>query len=309
MSATPSNQENLILNALLDRLYSALSRGPAINCFPGNSRQRMDLSLLEKLDGCPASQILKELLGPEEQVRLRPSIPTLPPKEEADETDEDKALRKDAADKKRVLKRISTIASEADTYLKDTGAYVLYVGYPLLSLPTQASSGGRTPSRILAPLAFIPVELKVATGSRPSVQLRCSEAGADRVVPNMALKIWVEKQIGIPFPDLFEDEEGSDPFREIRELTEHVCQAMGIQQAPSLENWPVTAVSDLKNLPAEPSILCSAVLGLFQLRNQNTIADMEELKTREELPQHHPPTAKSESFPRNKRDGRLWERR
>jgi hypothetical protein len=37
------------LTSMLERLYSALSNGPTLNCRPGNSRQRLELCELKEL--------------------------------------------------------------------------------------------------------------------------------------------------------------------------------------------------------------------------------------------------------------------
>ena len=42
--------------------------------------------------------------------------------------------------------------------------------------------------------------------------------GTDRVIPNTALLAWLEQQTGKPARDLFNDEQGEDPWRELRDL-------------------------------------------------------------------------------------------
>jgi len=270
-----------VLDALIERLYAALARGPAINCYPGNSRQRVDLDALSRLDASfDGSAILQALLGSEAKFQGRLTIPALPPKPPAG-IEEDPAttqLRRTTEERTRLLRKLAALASDADTYFKDTGSYILYIGYPLLSIPSSGGRHGRGPSRILAPLTFIPVGLKVTTGARSSVLLECAEEGADRVIANSALKTWVERSLELPFPDLFEDEEGEDPAREIRELSAHVTQALGLTGAKGLEGWPTERVPELKQLPDSPTLLHSAVLGLYHLRNQSTIRDMEALR-------------------------------
>src|SRR5690606_31396896 len=131
----------------LERLYSALARGPAINCHPGNSRQRVDLERLALLEeGTTASSILTPVLGSEGRIRLSSQIEKLPPRPKSDETPEDADLRRrrTAQDERtRLLKKLAVIAGDADTFLRDTGSYVLYIGYPLLSLPDAGGTVAR----------------------------------------------------------------------------------------------------------------------------------------------------------------------
>src|SRR4051812_195389 len=55
---------NKFLEKMLQRLYAALSSGPALNCRPHQSRQRVDLAGLAKLaEGVTAEGIVKELLS------------------------------------------------------------------------------------------------------------------------------------------------------------------------------------------------------------------------------------------------------
>ncbi|MBX3730714.1 MAG: DUF4011 domain-containing protein, partial [Candidatus Sumerlaeia bacterium] len=284
--AADSRTANRIVEALLDRLYATLARGPAINCAPHHSRQRIDLTELERLGEATAGSLLAELLGPEGKCRVRPEMAKLPPKPASadDEPPEVRTQRRANEQRQQLLRKLSTIASDADSYRRDTGAHVLYVGYPILSLPEAPAGKLRATSRILAPLAFVPVELRVSTGTRPFVELLCSESGADRVVPNVALKAWLEHQLGRRFPELFDDEEGEDPLREIAELTREVCRLLEMPEAPPLTGWPVTRMPLSADLPDAPTVLTGVVLGMYPLRNQATIQDMEALHASEEFP-------------------------
>ena len=63
-------------------------------------------------------------------------------------------------------KKLRTIGEDARLYEQDTGAQVLFVGFPLLQLPPR--KGG---ARVLAPIAFIPVSLSSRAGARTTVEL------------------------------------------------------------------------------------------------------------------------------------------
>lgn len=276
--------QNRVLDALLERLYAALARGPALNAHPGNSRQRVDLVAIEKIGGL-ASTVLADLLGEAKSHRLRFTATPPPKAATEDESDELKRARREYEDGQKLLRKLSAVAKEADTYQRDTGTAALYIGYPLLSLPEAAARSNFGRTRLLAPLAFIPITLEVTTGSRLGVAISsAASGGADRVIANVALKTWIERQVGVKYPALFEDEEGDDPYREIAELVAHVAEAMGIKGAPPLDGWPVFRVPEVKALGAEASLLPCAVLGLFPISKQGAIRDLEEIKCRDQLP-------------------------
>lgn len=276
---------NRVLDALLERLYASLARGPALNANPGNSRQRLDLAQIEKL-GASASTVLIDVLGEAKSHKIRPALVAPPKVEKADEAEGDKRARREYDDAQKLLRKFSSIAKEADTYQRDTGSAAQFIGYPLLSLPEAASRGRIGTSRLLAPLCFLPVSLEVVTGSRASVTIQSSATtGGDRVIANVALKTWIERQAGAKYPALFEDEEGADPFGEVSELLAHVAEALGIKNPPSLEGWPVERVPDAKGLGDLAMFLPSAVLGLFPIAKQGAIRDLEDVKAREVMPE------------------------
>lgn len=177
---------NRVLDALLERLYASLARGPALNANPGNSRQRLDLAQIEKLGGS-ASTVLNDVLGESKSHKIRPALVAPPKVEKSDEADGDKRARREYDDAQKLLRKFSSIAKEADTYQRDTGSAALFIGYPLLSLPEAASRGRFGTSRLLAPLCFLPVSLEVVTGSRASVTIQSgATTGGDRVLANVA---------------------------------------------------------------------------------------------------------------------------
>src|SRR5437868_3105365 len=70
-------------------------------------------------------------------------------------------------------------------------------------------------SRIVARVACVAVEMQVRIGSRAGITLRCIGEGAELLVPNPALLAWLEQQTGQSSEELFQDEEGTDPWREL----------------------------------------------------------------------------------------------
>ncbi|MFP2909753.1 DUF4011 domain-containing protein, partial [Pyxidicoccus sp. 3LFB2] len=364
---------------MLERLYAALASGPSINCRPHQSRQRVDLATLSRLDGTAPHTVLAALLGEKATVRLavkppapnagsdrtpplkartarsgrrsvatadgqngsadaqgasparastttqdspsvdgqgaspaRAATPPLPagtqddplarssttpalpsadarirastvPEAEEPETDDESGTASPTRaeeEQQALLRKLATIVEDARTFEQDTGAHVLHVGFPLLHLPPGAKDKrGFGTRRVLAPIAFVPVRLTLKKGRAPSVELEGAEEGEDRVAPNTALLAWVEQQTGQRFGDLFKDEEGLDPWRELNELVAAVAKALDLP-APA----PFTATTLLAPVPrsdddgdAQPTILPSAVLGLYPLSNQSLVDDMRAL--------------------------------
>jgi hypothetical protein len=128
-----------------------------------------------------------------------------------------------------LFQKLHTIAEDARTYEQDTGVQVLDVGFPLLSLPpafVSAAEGRQVSRRVLAPIAFVPVSLVIRRGATRTVELSCRGDGVDLVRPNAALLTWLQRQTGRPVgpaSELFADEKGQDPWREVTELVARVC--------------------------------------------------------------------------------------
>lgn len=298
-----------ILQRMLDRLFAGLADGPALNCRPHSSRQRIDFGQLGKLRDAAPEDALRHLLGEKPLVKLsaRVSVPPRTSKKdrvagrdddprEADASPEDLAARKAWDTQQGVLGKLRVLAEEARTYEQDTGAHALHIGFPLLSLPPGSGSGaGRTLSRrVLAPIAFIPVTLSVRVGASSSVEIAAKEEGVDRVMPNTALFAWLEQQTGMTFGEFDGDEKGEHPWREIAELVQHVAGALKLPVPAPFSGDPsvldATAAMTPPNVDGEawafaldgaprggddarPAILSAAVLGLFPTDNEGLLRD------------------------------------
>ncbi|MFN0136824.1 MAG: DUF4011 domain-containing protein, partial [Phycisphaerae bacterium] len=228
-----------ILTRMLDRLFASVLSGPAMNCRPHNSRQRIDMCQLAALRDASPTETLRAILGEAATAKLSARVEQ-PPIDESDEPRRQISKRIDAepagfqegdppaespatappppaesrlesapveellaspptddtsafaakptgesesnarppsnasrSDQQRaftaqktVLSKLRVVADDAKTYFDDTGVHVLSVGFPILSIPPGAWSGksGATSRRILAPLAFIPVDVTVKGG-------------------------------------------------------------------------------------------------------------------------------------------------
>lgn len=298
-----SESRSRVLAKMLERLYAALASGPSLNCRPHHSRQRLDLSVLSRLDGTPPHAVLAALLGDKASARLTVKPPpksgspglstslestpasagdTRPPPHRELEADDDETIpapTRAEEEQQALLRKLAAIVEDARIFEQDTGAHVLHVGFPLLHLPpsTKDKRGFGT-RRILAPIAFVPVRITVKKGRATAVELEGAEEGVDRVAPNTALLAWLEQQTGERFGELFTDEEGMDPWREVNELAALVSKALELPApatfSPEMLLAPVPR-SDEEGATA--SILPSAVLGLYPLSNQSLVDDMRAL--------------------------------
>lgn len=297
-----------VLEAMLERLLAAIAGGPSLNARPHNSRQRIDLTTLEKLADLSPGDVLREILGDAGAARVvgrvKPpasagdasksrsggrftrveSTEEQIPANETPEAAKARGARRAFLDQQQLLTKVRLLVDEARTYEQDTGVYVLNIGFPLLSLPpTFAGSRGFTTRRVLAPLAFIPVAVEVSSGASPVIEISCKSDEVDRVVPNEAFLAWLEQQTGKPVPELFEDPEGSGTWREITEIVRHVAKVMEIEPPPIFVNETIPALVPLTPAPRadesgdKPQILLSAVIGLFPAANESLIRDTKEM--------------------------------
>jgi hypothetical protein len=303
---TMTAANNKILTKMLDRLFAGLVSGPSMNCRPHASRQRVDFTHLARLDDVAPKKALRLLLGGEAAVKLTARVPkprwlekhatlrasTSEPLDEPIQLTPDERAQRDAwLAQGQLIAKLHIVVDDARTYEQDTGVHVLNVGFPLLSLPpgTAALAGGGARSvtrRLLAPLAFVPVELQISSGVTRTIQITCKSDEVDRVVPNAALLAWLERQTGKPAPELFADESGADPWREIGEIVRHVASALDL---PALEiaaddaSFELVAAPRADDPEPRPAIVRAAVLGLFPMNNQGLLRDMQAMAAGESL--------------------------
>ncbi len=316
---------NRILSKMLERLFATLVNGPSLNCRPHSSRQRVDLFSLSRLKDVSPEAALTGLLGEERKMKCAARAPA-PPKRLLDHeevateepaknplTDEERATITAWREQESLFGKLRVIAEDARTYEQDTGVHVLNIGFPLLSLPPNSLGAKQSGAsrRIVAPIAFIPVSIIVKQGATRSIELQCSGEGTDRVIPNVALLAWLEQQTGKRAQELFADEPGEDPWRELRELVAHVAAAVEIPASDifamldphppivgaakvdgeTVVPTPPHTSHPLKLTPAPrtdesddgPAILPCAILGLFPLANQGLLRDMQAMAAGEAL--------------------------
>lgn len=262
-----------LVGVLLDRLYATLVNGPLMSCRPHSSRQRIDLFQLTKLRGLQPAGVMAALLGEARSAKL------LAPSE-TPEANGESGAKPNGDELRGLIAKLRTITEDARTYEEDTGTQALFLGFPLLNLPPESSIGSaRAKKRILAPIAFIPLRITIKATRPAAVTLEAIGEGADLVVPNAALLAWVQRMTGKDLGEVFADDEGKDPWREINELVQAVTRALELPTPPALSpggELAATPRSDADD-SKQPSILASAVIGLFPAAKQGLLTDLQAL--------------------------------
>jgi hypothetical protein len=273
---TIGDSPGIILEALVQRLVQAAVAGPAMNARPHHSRQRVDLLELAAL-GLPAPQrLLRDLVATgncEFPARVPPfEWPSAPQGEWPPETAQALAAWRR---QQGLLGKLRNLATDAADYHEDHGENALAIGCPLLSIPPRRPGAGRS-ARILAPLAFMPLALQVRGGSRPGITLSLLPRGPGRLVPNEMLIAFLERETGTSLGLDECDDDPDDPWLELHEITRRIRAAAGVASGFS-EQWDglLTTVPRLDNLPPEPCLLPSAVMGLFPMHHSGILRDLE----------------------------------
>jgi hypothetical protein len=276
-----------ILATMLQRLYAGILRGPSIYARPG--RQRIDWMDFRNFSGTDPGSSIATLLGESRQIEIPAKVKEfdIPEAPESEWSTEQKAAREAHRRQLALLQQLRDIAEDARDFQNDHGESALFVGFPLLWLPRAdllKGNSGRE-ARVLAPLAFVPISLEVRRGGRPGASIKCLGEGADLLIPNPALGAWIEQQTGQTSDDLFADREGTDPWRELVEIVGWVRKALDLTEAQIGEfsaSTPIVPLKDVKTLPEEPTLVASALLGLFPIANLGLLRDTRWMMDNEE---------------------------
>ena len=276
---------NTILDKMLDRLYASLIQGPCLNCRPHSSRQRVDLNALQAFKHLNPGEIISKLLTGAGKVDVLAKVPAFEsPLEDEQLSDADRAAKRAFESQARLLGKLRDIAEDARDYEQETGENALYIGYPLISVPPGSDALGESSARVFAPVALIPIDLAVKRGASQSVTFTAKGSGVDLVIANFPLLAWLEQQTGRDTSNLFTDEEGSQPWKEINEILKLLAEGLQISNAPeSSPDRPLESVPRFDQLAKEPAIINAAVLGLFPVSNQGLLRDMKAMSKGESL--------------------------
>lgn len=276
---------NQILQTMVQRLYASLVHGPSLSCRPHSSRQRIDLSALAAFKHISPSDILPKILGSSGKAEIQAKVPLFESDLEDHLLTEPQRAAKLALEvQQKLLRKLREIAEDAGDYEKETGENAFYIGYPILSIPPGADELGETTSRVLAPIALIPVDMIVKRGATQSITLTSKGSGIDLVIPNFPLLAWLEQQTGRDTSNLFADEQGSDPWREIHEIAKLLAEGLKLPSPPAFSGeTTLELIPRPEQLPKTPTFLNSAVLGLFPISNPGLLRDMKAMAAGEIL--------------------------
>jgi hypothetical protein len=265
----------MILKTMLDRLHASLTSGPSLNARPHNSRQRMDVMELQHLKSSDPAKLIASLLSGKGTTEIPAKVPVfvkpeLPEDQWSDDQKKAKALHDRQA---RVLNKLRDIAEDANDYYNDHGEQALFIGFPLVSIPSRSDRGTAT-KRVLAPALLLPINMRVRRGAGAGITIELVGDGADLIQPNPGLLAWIEQQTGRNTDDLFSDDNGEEPWREIAEVLLRIEQAAGIDTPVAFTaDSLVVSAPRTDDLPNEPAVLPCAVLGLFPLTNPGLLRD------------------------------------
>lgn len=276
-----------VLASMLERLFASIAGGPGLNCRPHNSRQRLDWTRLAKLQDSDPTSLLRVLLGDAASFRVHAKVPQPPDIDESEASEVEleafRELKRQWAEQSGLLSKLRLIVEEARTYEEDTGVWVLNLGFPLLSLPPSSMGTASGTRRVLAPIAYIPILMSVKTGAGACVDVECHADEIDRVFPNEALLAWLEQQTGERFSELFADERGENPWREISECVRAVANKLKVPVPDAFMSDITPDAFNLENAPTAeeagetPRIVSAAVLGLFPMANESLLRDTQML--------------------------------
>lgn len=259
---------------MLQRLYQSLLKGPGLNARPHNSRQRIDLTTLAALAESFTVNPIKELLE-NGKFEVKAKVPRFKaPKYPEPEWSDEQLAHRDAWGKQvKLLRKLSGIATDAKEYFNDHGEDSLFVGYPLVSLPAKSDRKGLGSARVVAPLGMIAVNITVRTNARAGVTVTTTEEGADRLIPNPALLAWIEQMTGEQADELYDDESGDNPWKELQSILDFVEKGVGLRRSKIDSNARLDAVPRSDDSANRPMLLNSAVMGLFPMKNPGMIRD------------------------------------
>ncbi|MCF7731590.1 MAG: hypothetical protein K9N23_07875 [Akkermansiaceae bacterium] len=268
-----------ILAELVQRLLGAATAGPALNARPHHSRQRLDLMELAALGRPAPEQLVRDLIA-SGTCELPASVPPFdwPSAPQVDWPAETTAALEDWRHQQKVLEKLRNLAADAATYQEDHGENVLAIGFPLLSVPPAESrrSSRHRQSRILAPLAFLPLTMRVRSRARPGLTLNLLPPGPGRLVPNELLCALLERESGTSLDWEDYDDDPADPWLELGEIIRRIRRVAGTSTWLA-DDWDgsLLPVPRSDALPADTCLLAGAVLGLFPMHQSGVLRDLE----------------------------------
>jgi very-short-patch-repair endonuclease len=204
-----------------------------------------------------------------------------------DEVDEQDHLEPDgvasAADIRRrehaaLFGQLEATRRKADLAVRETGVHALWLGYPLLYVP---SIGDGDAQWILAPIFLFAARIEVSRKREGRVVISRANVGPPRF--NSAMNGWLSRrfnglQAPVPGKDALEDL----TLESLDEAVRDVAKVFAKPPAWNGSGEVVAAPAPDSLRPAEgPRLFASGVLGVFRWQNEAILADLEVMKERD----------------------------
>jgi len=254
-----------VLQAYLERLRSAIARGPLLNADGGTVGRGslMDLTHLNNFQCGQADGLLDRLLDQRTSVRVQPDWNLFTGDE--DDEDREKALTKlyRQVDQKfvRMSRRIE----------RETGNRCLWLGYPVLSVAPL----GEPHRAILAPVYLWPVTISL-DAERQSAFIVRRDADDEGPVFNQIMAAWIERRLGkrIRPPENAKLRSRSDIEVLLRELLSDLPRMHMSDLSAPLS--PVPSLRSVREMDRS-SLFNGGVIGLMRWQHQSIMEDIERL--------------------------------
>jgi primosomal replication protein N'' len=254
-----------VLQAYLERLRSAIARGPLLNADGGavGRGSLMDLTHLNNFRSGQADGLLDRLLDQRTSVRVQPDWNLLTGDE--DDEDREKAITKlyRQVDQKfvRMSRRIE----------RETGNRCLWLGYPILS----AAPLGEPHRAVLAPVYLWPVNISLDAERQSAFVIR-READDEGPVFNQIMAAWIERRLGkrIRPPENAKLRSRSDIEDLLRELLSDLPRMQMCDLSDPLS--PVPSLRSVREVDRS-ALFNGGVIGLMRWQHQSIMEDIERL--------------------------------
>jgi len=274
-----------VLQQFHNRLIGAVGRSPLLRLSLSRTGRLLDCTRLDIVEAGLGRRLLDSIVEKKDAVvvdlRLRPKVvlegwETLSEEERRSRLE---SLPKTRDEQQQLYDTLDRrIQRFAELLRRETGVRSLWLGYPLLYLSINEADA---PHFVLAPIFLWPITIALDYRHEGRVLVRRGEGPAKF---NLALSSWVERQLGVKLPKPDEGDLEDFSWSAVQAHLDLLSGCIqGLQKtdctAP-LEPVPSTAAPG----PAQGQRLFnSAVLGIFRWANEAIVADIEELKTLEEI--------------------------
>lgn len=269
------------LSRLIRRLTASITRSELLKASPRRTGSRVDISRFFRVAPDASGKVLSSLVNGEESTTLDFDLGGL------DEVEEQDPLAPDAfasaADIRRrehaaLFGQLETTRRKADLAVRETGVHALWLGYPLLFVP---SVGDGDSQWILAPIFLFPARIEVSRRREGRVVISRADVGPPRF--NSAMNGWLSRrfnglQAPVPGKDALEDL----TLESLDEMVRDVAKSFAKPPAWNGSGEVVAAPVPDSLRPAEgPRLFASGVLGVFRWQNEAILADLEVMKERD----------------------------